>query len=70
MRPDASALVQFADEPLREDPFAEVPLVDGALQDDLVDALQLGEGKLRGEEFVPNRRPFDLVAQPPDGGTQ
>ena len=64
---DAPALIQLTDQSLCEDPFAKVTLIDRPLQDDLIDALQLGEGKLGGEELIPDRRPFDLVAQPPDG---
>lgn len=67
MGPIASCFVQLADLALPKNLFPEVTLVDRLLQNDLIDPLQLGECKLGWQQLIPDRRPFDLVAQSPNG---
>jgi hypothetical protein len=58
-------LVELAQLALRQNLFAEVPLVNLSLKNDFVHALELGEGESPWEQFVANGRPLELVAQSP-----
>ena len=50
-----------------EDLLSEVPPVEGAVQDRLVDLLEFAQGELRREKAINNIRILELGANPPQG---
>ena len=60
-------LVEFLQDAQRQGFLAEISLIEGPFEDDLVHPLQLGQREFFGQQFKPDRLPPDFALQPGQG---